>query len=221
MAATSSIGIRLHMLLLGIIICVVVYMYLVCRDVKRIEMELMTLKANFNVSHLSQIQFNQAFQQLHQDMSTIPSIPKTNLCEIKVNDDDDDDDDQISEDLRDMLTKIEDGEFDGENLVWISDLSPKVTQVTQDPTVTQVTQDPTVTQVTQVTPDGAVDPKVTQVTQDPKHLDLDLTKAPDGMLEADLKLKKIDDLKKLLKDRNMDTGGKKDALIIRLLAHVK
>ena len=44
-APTISIGVRLHILLLGIVICMVVYMYLICRDVKRIEGEVSILRS--------------------------------------------------------------------------------------------------------------------------------------------------------------------------------
>ncbi|PNH00914.1 hypothetical protein TSOC_013230 [Tetrabaena socialis] len=87
-----------------------------------------------------------------------------------------DDVDDISEDLRDMLTRIEEEDV----------------QIPVD--------------VQAGVPVPAADEEI-----------IIRSRSSSTLLESDLRTMKVDDLKKLLRDRNLDVTGKKDALIARLL----
>ncbi|PNH00784.1 hypothetical protein TSOC_013372 [Tetrabaena socialis] len=94
-----------------------------------------------------------------------------------------DDVDDISEDLRDMLTRIEEEDV-------------------QVPVDVQA---------------GVPVPVVPVPAADEDIIIRSRSSSPGPLLESDLRTMKVDDLKKLLRDRNLDVTGKKDALIARLI----
>ena len=208
-SARGQIGIRLHMLLLGIIICVVVYMYLVCRDVKRIEFELADVRADlFQLTeHVTSIVPAPSAPSAAPLAALAPAAPSAALAPVHLNslsrqegEGEEEGDDALSEDLRDMLTRIEDDDD------VVSDVPPCL------PIVDDVVPPCVAGERTGVV-DVIVD--VVDVVDVVDALDVPATRTI--FTEGDLKSKKLEELKKLLRDQNMDASGKKDALVARLL----
>ncbi|PNH12569.1 hypothetical protein TSOC_000535 [Tetrabaena socialis] len=202
------IGIRLHLLLLGIIICVVVYMYLVCRDVKRIEHEMHDLKLKLESTARSLEMVIQPptvvedVKKINKQTDTLEKVEKckelakckepeksdeAEKCEV-VDDHpepgfvDDEGVDAISEDLRDMLTRIEEEEFS-----------------------------------TSTAPEPFADIPVELLRMPSEVVATTTSERSISFTESELKSMKIDDIRKLLRDLNMDVTGKKDVLIARLV----
>jgi hypothetical protein len=223
----------MHVLLLGIVICVIVYMYLVCRDVKRIEAEVMGIR-----SCLGDM-MSTMYQQLPPASSTpVPQIPggqiqvgqipvaqipvgqipvgqiapmshQVLICtataaEVDILD-------NVSEDLRDMLVKIEE---EDEPCSMALPAIPQALLTIPDEVVAAVQVQPVNVQ----SPMEPTSESPRTIAESPRTMAAAESSPRTPSKVEELRLLKLDDLRKMLRERQLDVTGKKEVLITRLLA---